>query len=77
MYDPPFYIYMVRVHHTVDAQHIKRIQNSDNGNMRIHSQTYSMYQMSILAGQTSFEHVIPIKVNSFKAICCTFAPQTY
>ena len=42
---------MVRVDPTVDAQLIKAAQNPDDGNIRIHSQTYSMYQMSLLAEQ--------------------------
>ena len=68
---------MVRVDPTVDAQLIKAAQNPDDGNIRIHSQTYSMYQMSLLAGQSTFEYIIPVKVSSLKAIYFTFAPQNY
>ena len=77
IYDPTFYMNMVRVDPTVDAQLIKSAQNPDDGNIRIHSQTYSMYQMSILAGQSTFEYIIPVKVSSLKAIYFTLAPQTY
>ena len=68
---------MVRVDPTVDAQLIKSAQNPDDGNIRIHSQTYSMYQMSLLAGQSTFEYVIPIKVSSLKAIYFTFSPTSW
>ena len=39
IYDPTFYLNMVRVDPTVDAQLIKSAQNPDDGNIRIHSQT--------------------------------------
>ena len=77
IYDPTFYLNMVRVDLTVDAQLIKSAQNPHDGNIKIHSQTYSIYQMSLLAGQSTFEHVMPIKVSSLKAIYFTFSPQTY
>ena len=77
IYDPTFSLNMVRVDPTVDAQLIKAAQNPDYGNIRIHSQTCSMYQMSLLAGQSTFEYIIPVKVSSLKAIYFTFAPQTY
>jgi len=77
IYDPTFFLNMVRVDPTVDAQLIKAAQNPDDGNIRIHSQTYSMYQMSLLAGQSAFEFIIPVKVSSLKAIYFTFAPQNY
>ena len=77
IYDPTFFLNMVRVDPTVDAQLIKTARNPDDGNIRIHSRTYSTYQMSLLAGQSTFEFIIPIKVSSLKAIYFTFAPQTY
>ena len=69
---------MVRVEDpTVDAQLIKAAQNPDDGNIRIHYQTYSIYQMSLFAGQSNFEYIVPIKFSSLKAIYFTFSPQTY
>ena len=68
---------MVRVDPTVDAQLIKSAQSPEDGNIRIHSQTYQTFQMSILANQATFEYVIPIKVSSLKAIYFTFAPQDW
>ena len=77
IYDPTFYLNMVRLHLTVDAQLIRSAQNPVYGNIRIHSQSYSMYQMSLLAGQSTFRYVIPIKMSSLKAIYFTFSSQTY
>ena len=59
---------IVRVDPTVDAQLIKSAQSAEDGNIRIHSQTYSSFQMTILANQATFEYIIPIKVSSLKAI---------
>ena len=75
--DPTFFMNMVRVDPTVDAQLIKSAQSPEDGNIRIHSQTYSSYQMTIAAGQSTFEYVIPIKVSSLKAIYFTFSPTQY
>ena len=77
IYYPTFYLNMVRVDPTVDAHLIKSAQNPDDGNVRIHSQTYSMYQMSLLAGHSTFKYVIPIKVSSLKAIFFNLLSQTY
>ena len=70
---------MVIVDPTVGAQLTKAAQNPVNGNIniRICSQTYSMYQMAFFAGHSTFEYIIPIKVISLKAIYFTFSPQTY
>ena len=68
---------MVIVDPTVGAQLTKAAQNTDDGNIRICSQTYSMYQMAFFAGHSTFEYIIPIKVSSLKAIYFTCAPQTY
>jgi hypothetical protein len=68
---------MVRVDPTVDQQLIKSAQSPEDGNIRIHSQTYSSFQMTILANQTTFEYVIPIKVSSLKAIYFTFSPTSW
>ena len=68
---------MVIVDPTVGAQLTKAAQNTDDGNIRICSQTYSMYQMAFFAGHSTFEYIIPIKVISLKAIYFTFSPQTY
>ena len=68
---------MARVDHTVDAQLIKSAQSPEDGNIRIHSQTYSTFQMTILANQATFEYFIPIKVSSLKAIYCTFSPTDW
>ena len=62
---------------TVDAKLIESAQSPEDGNIRIHSQTYQTFQMSILANQATFEYVIPIKVSSLKAIYFTFAPQDW
>ena len=59
----------------MDAQLIKSAQSPEDGNIRIHSQPYQTFQMSILANQAAFEYVITIKVSSLKAIYFTFAPQ--
>ena len=75
--DPTFFMNMVRVDPTVDAQLIKSAQSPEDGNIRIHSQTYQTFQMSILANQAAFAYVIPIKVSSLKAIYFTFAPQDW
>ena len=75
--DPTFFMNMVRVDPTVDQQLIKSAQSPEDGNIRIHSQTYSTFQMTILANNATFEYVIPIKVSSLKAIYFTFAPQSY
>ena len=55
---------MVRVDPTVDAQLIKSAQSPEDGNIRIHFQTYSSFQMTILKDQSTFEYAIPIKVSS-------------
>ena len=57
---------MVIVDPTVGAQLTKAAQNTDDGNIRICSQTYSMYQMAFFAGHSTL-----------KAIYFTFSPQTY
>ena len=75
--DPTFFMNMVRVDPIVDAQLIKSAQSPEDGNIRIHSQTYQTFQMSILANQATFEYVIPIKVSSLKAIYFTFSPQDW
>ena len=74
--DPTFFIYMVTVDPTVDQQLIKSAQRPEDGNIRIHSQTYSSFHMTILANQATFEYVIPIKVSTLKAVYFTFSPTT-
>ena len=49
--DSTFFMNMVRVDPTVDAQLIKSAQSPDNWNISIHYQTYQTFQMSILANQ--------------------------
>ena len=61
----------------MDAQLIKSAQSPEDGNIRIHSQTYCSYHMTIAAGQSTFEYVILIKVSSLKAIYFTFSPTQY
>ena len=75
--DPTFFLNMVRVDPTVDQQLIASAKNPEDGNIRIHSQTYSSYQMSIPINQSTFEYVIPIRVSSLKALYFTFAPSAY
>ena len=65
---------MIRVDPAVDAQLIEAAQNPEYCNFRTHYQTYSMYQMSLLTGQSTFEDVIPIKISFLKAIYFSFAP---
>ena len=67
---------MVRVDPTVDQQLIAAAKNPEGGNIIIHSQTYSSYQMNILATQSTFEYIIPIRVSSLKALYFTFAPTS-
>ena len=74
--DPTFFLNMVRVDPTVDQQLIAAAKNPEDGNIRIHSQTYSSYQMNILANQSTFEYIIPIRVSSLKALYFTFAPTS-
>ena len=57
--DPTFFMNIVRVDPTVDAQLIKSAQSPEDGNIKIHSQTYQTFQMSILANQATFEYVFP------------------
>ena len=68
---------MVRVDPTVDQQLIKSAQSPEDGNIRIHSQTYSTFQMTILKDNATFEYVIPIKVSSLKAVYFTFSPTSW
>ena len=75
--DPTFFMNMVRVDPTVDQQLIKSAQSPEDGNIRIHSQTYSSFQMTINANQSTFEYVIPIKVSSLKAVYFTFSPTSW
>ena len=58
--------------HNVSSQH-----SPEDGNIRIHLQTYQTFQMSILKDQATFEYVIPIKVRSLKAIYFTVSPQEW
>mgnify|MGYP003340579127 CR=1 FL=1 len=73
--DPTFFMNMVRVDPTVDAQLISAATGGD-GNIRIHSQTYNTFQYAMTPQQSTWEQIIPIKVSSLKAIFFTFAPQT-
>ena len=73
---PTFPLNMVRVDPTVEQQLIAAAKNPEYSNIRIHSQTYSSYQMSILANQSTFEYIIPVKVSSLKAIYFTFSPTS-
>ena len=75
--DPTFFLNMVRVDPTVDQQLLEAARSTEDGNIRIHSQTYSSYQMSMAAGNATFEYIIPVKVSSLKAIYFTFAPSSY
>ena len=68
---------MVRGDPTVDQQLLEAARSTEDGNIRIHSQTYSSYQMSMAAGNATFEYIIPVKVSSLKAIYFTFAPSSY
>ena len=77
LYDPTFFLNMVRVDPTVDQQLLEAARSPEDGNIRIHSQTYSSYQMSMLANNATFEFIVPIKVSSLKAIYFTFSPQDY
>ena len=74
--DPTFFLNMVRVDPTVDQQLLEAARSTEDGNIRIHSQTYSSYQMSMAAGNATFEYIIPVKVSSLKAIYFTFAPES-
>ena len=71
--DPTFYMNMVRVDPTIDKQLLASAQSED-GAIRIHSQSYSNFQIAIPQGQASWEYIIPIKSSSLKAIYFTFAP---
>ena len=66
--DPTFFMNMVRVDPTVDAQLIKSAQSPEDENIRMHSQTYQTFQMSILANQANFEYVIPFAPTSWSNI---------
>ena len=71
--DPTFFMNMVRVDPTVDAQLISAATGGD-GNIRIHSQTYNTFQYAMTPQQSTWEQIIPIKVSSLKAVFFTFAP---
>ena len=73
--DPTFFMNMVRVDPTVDAQLISAATGGD-GNIRIHSQTYNTFQYAMTPQQSTWEQIIPIKVSSLKAVLFTFAPQS-
>ena len=75
--NPTFFMNMIRVNPTVNSQLIKSAQSPEDGNIRIHFQTYQTFQMSILVDQATFECVIPIKVSSLKAIYFPFTPQDW
>lgn len=75
--DPTFYMNMVRVDPTVDAQLIESAKSEEDGNIRIHAQTYSSYQMTIPVGSYSYEYVLPIKVSSLKGVYFTFSPTQW
>jgi hypothetical protein len=73
--DPTFYLNMVRVDPTVDAQLLSAATGAD-GNIRVHSQSYSCFQNAIPGGSTAWEYIVPIRVSSLKAVYFTFAGQT-
>ena len=68
---------MVRANPTADAQLIKYAQSPEDGNIKIHSQTYSSFQMTFLKYQATFEYVIPIKKSSLTVIYFTLSPTTW
>ena len=74
--DPTLFMNMVRVDPTVDAALLSAATGPD-GLIRVHSQTYSMFQSSIYSNSQMWEYVIPIKVSSLKAIYFCFSPNTY
>ena len=60
--DPTFPLNMVRGDPTVDQQRIAAAKNPDDGNIRIHSPTYSSDQIDILANQSTFEFEYSITI---------------
>ena len=74
--DPTFFMNMVRVDPTIDKQLLASAQSED-GAIRIHSQSYSNFQIGIPSGSASWEYIIPIKASSLKAVYFTFAPQSW
>ena len=56
--DPTFFLNMVRVDPAVDQQLLEAARSPEDGNIRIHSQTYSSYQMSMAAGNATFEYYL-------------------
>jgi hypothetical protein len=74
--DPTFFMNMVRVDPTIDKQLIASAQSED-GAIRIHSQSSSNFQIAILAGHASWEYIVPIKASSLKAVYFTFSPHAW
>jgi hypothetical protein len=74
--DPTLFLNMVRVDPTVDAALLQAATGPD-GLIRVHSQTYSMFQNTITQGSQMWEYIVPIKVSSLKAIYFCFSPQSY
>lgn len=74
--DPTLFMNMVRVDPTVDAALLQAATGPD-GLIRVHSQTYSMFQNTITSGSQMWEYIIPIKVSSLKAVYFCFSPTTF
>jgi hypothetical protein len=67
---------MVRVDPTVDAA-LLQAATGPYGLIRVHSQTYSIFQNTITSGSQMLEYIIPIKVSSLKAVYFCFSPTNY
>ena len=67
----------INIHSAIAKSLYVGAQSAEDGNIRIHSQTYSSFQMTILANQSTFEYIIPINVSSLKAIYFTFSPTSW
>jgi len=65
--DPTFFMNMVWVDPTIDKQLLASAQSED-GAIRIHSQSYRNFQIAIPSGSASWEYIIPIKASSLKAV---------
>lgn len=73
--DPTIHMNMIRVDPAVDRGIINQWKGTD-GRLRIHSQSWRTYSVTVVAPETTKNVVIPISVSSMKALFFTFSSPT-